>query len=103
MTLPASEPEYHKAQLLEAIYRADVLRAGRLHVEYPGLHIHVDDSGLSVNLGSRKEPALGFNKYGKAIVLMKDVHLHCTFKLDRLEIALERMRRLMVLDDLAAI
>ena len=103
MTLPTSEPTYPKALIVETIYRADALRSGRLHVEYPGLHIHLDAGRLSVNLGTRKEPALGLTNHKEGILLMQDVHLHCTFKKDRLEIALERMRRLMVLDDLASI
>lgn len=103
MTSPASESKYPKAQLIEAIYRADVLRNGRTRVEYPGLYIYTNHIGLSVNLGSRFEPALGFRHNVDAFILMEDVHLFCTYNLYRLEIALDRMRQLMVLDDLANI
>lgn len=92
-------PPVTDADLLEALFRADKLLKGYEEATHGDLRIMSNDDGLYIFV--RSKTALYFSKSKSGVASMIDVRKRCEWSPSTLDVALIKMREIMILDDLA--
>ena len=101
----AFDPIFRLAEplLMEVIIRADRILGGRLDwaVDFSDVKIYSSSYELFVSIGPSNDGTLRFARYDDDWRLLDFIYPWCSFNVKKLEIALDRLKKHMVLEDLA--